>query len=136
MLDLKTRPISLISNWDLVREILATYGPEKVHKMRKAALERFEELGIPTTKHEEFKYLSLRALEEVEWKPAYGAVVDRFELSSVPLGELDAITVAFVNGEYAPELSSAHFLPDGVFIGPLRDAWDICRDVVDQHLTR
>src|ERR1022692_4369173 len=111
MIDLKSTPHSLIENFELMKGLLATYGPDCLQVLREKAFRQYSEFGIPTTKDEEFKYLSLRALEEGRFAPAYGATIDRFQLEQTSVGQVDAITVTFVNGEYAPELSSAHVLP-------------------------
>ena len=136
MIDLKTRPHSVISNWDLVKGILETFGPAKLQSLRETSLREWEEVGFPTHKDEEFKYFSLRALDEAQFKPAYGALVDRFEVSQTTVGDIDAITVGFINGEYAPEISSDHLLPAGVFVGSIKDGYGICPEVVDRHLTK
>lgn len=122
MIDLATRPSRLLTNFDEVRSILSALGPESLDEVRFKAFARFKDAGIPTQKDEEFKYISLRILEEGHFGPAYGATVERSQLAKVPLGELDAITLAFVNGQYAPELSTADLLPPGAFIGTLADA--------------
>jgi Fe-S cluster assembly protein SufD len=136
MLDLSSRPHSIIENWSVLRNLLATYGPDWLQAKRSDALDRFEAVGFPTAKDEEFKYLPLRALADAKFSPAYGALVDRHEVSPRPLGNVDAITLAFINGEYAPELSSANALPAGVFIGSLKDAWELEHRLIDAHLTR
>ena len=123
MLDLGARPSSLIENFGLLRDLLKTYGPEWLHALRQNAFSDFERLGVPSTADEEFKYISLKVLEEGRFGPAYGATIDRHQLSQTTLGALDAVTLTFVNGEYAPELSSSHLLPEGVFVGTLPDAY-------------
>jgi Fe-S cluster assembly protein SufD len=125
MLDLTTKPQNLVSNWTLVSGVLETFGPAHLQPLRQRSISAFERAGIPSQKVEEFKYLSLRELEETDWQPAYGAIVDRRELEDQPFGKIDAITVTFVNGEYAPELSSEQKLPDGVYVGTMADAWDL-----------
>src|SRR5579862_3145619 len=130
MIDLTTRPHSLLENFDMVRELLRTYGPDSLVDLRDRSFQEFQRFGIPTTQVEEFKYLSLKVLEEGRFRPAYGAILDRHQLEQTPLGALDAITVTFLNGEYAPELSSAHALPEGVFVGTLRDAFLTHEEVV------
>ncbi|HWD39558.1 MAG TPA: Fe-S cluster assembly protein SufD [Fimbriimonas sp.] len=120
-LDLNARPSSLVSNFEAVRDLLRTYGPDSLQEMRERAFKEFNKFGIPTSKDEEFKYISLKVLEEGKFGPAYGATVDRFQLGQTVLGKVDAITVTFLNGEAAIELSSHDALPDGVFVGTLRD---------------
>jgi Fe-S cluster assembly protein SufD len=123
MTTLGERPHSLIENFTLMKGVLAASGPEQLQALREAAFRRFEEAGLPKTKDEEFKYVSLRALEEGRFSPAYGATVDRRQIETTTLGKVDAITVTFVNGQHAPELSSAHALPQGVFVGSLEDGF-------------
>jgi Fe-S cluster assembly protein SufD len=134
MLDLDTRPSSLIENFGLLRDLLRTYGPESLHEMRQSAFAEFERFGIPTTSDEEFKYVSLKVLSEGRFGPAYGATIDRHQLEATPLGALDAITITFVNGEYAPELSSSQILPDGVFVGTLPDGFLAHEAIILKHL--
>ncbi len=134
MIDLKSTPHSLVENFNLMKGLLATYGPDELQVLREKAFRNFTEFGIPTTKDEEFKYLSLRALEDGRFAPAYGATIDRFELEQSVLGPIDAINVVFINGEYAPELSSAHALPKGVFIGSLKDGFTVYEEVILEHL--
>lgn len=134
MIDLNSDPHSLIENFELMKGLLATYGPESFQTLRERAFRSYSEFGIPTTKDEEFKYLSLRVLEEGRFKPAYGATIDRYQLEQTVLGEIDAITVTFVNGEHAPELSSAHILPAGVFIGSIKDGLTVYEDQIVKHI--
>ena len=134
MIDLKSGNHSLVENFELMKGLLATYGPDSFQVLRDRAFRNFSEFGIPTTKDEEFKYLSLRALEEGHFKPAYGATIDRFQVEQTIVGQVDAITVTFVNGEHAPELSSAHILPAGVFIGSIKDGLTVYEDKIVQHI--
>lgn len=134
MLDLQKRPLQVEENHHQLRELLGTYGPASLQDVRDAALLRFLSAGVPTQKDEEFKYVSLRVLEEGRFGPAYGATIDRHEANETPLGKLDAITLSFINGQYAPELSSADSLPDNVFVGELRDGLMIHEETVLRHL--
>jgi len=134
MIDLKTNTHSLIENFELMKGLLATYGPESLHMLRERGFRSYSEFGIPTTKDEEFKYLSLRALEEGEFKPAYGATLDRYQLEKTVIGHIDAITVAFVNGEHAPELSTDHILPEGCFVGSIKDGLVLHEEIIVKHI--
>src|SRR5476651_1562950 len=104
MIDLKTETHSLLENFELVKGLLGTFGPESFQVLRERAFRSYSEFGIPTTKDEEFKYLSLRDLEETRFKHAYGATVERSQVEETLVGGIDAITVTFVNGEHAAEL--------------------------------
>ena len=122
MIDLQARPSSLIENWSNLRGVLGASAPAYLDPVRESAFKRFEAKGIPSTKDEEFRYLLLRDLADVRYQPAYGSTVSRAEVGKTPLGEFEAITVAFINGQYAPELSTIHVLPDGAFAGTLEEA--------------
>ncbi len=133
MIELQTRPHSLIENWYELRGVLGASGPASLDAFRAERFGKFQGVGLPTTRDEEFKYISLRALEEEKFVAAYGATVTRAEIETTPLGSFEAITVAFVNGQYAPELSTTHVLPNGSFVGSLEDAFDQGLPVLD-HL--
>jgi Fe-S cluster assembly protein SufD len=90
--------------------------------LREQAIREYQEFGIPTRKDEEFKYTSLRALQEKKYKFGFGANVDREDLVNFTLGQTVAFTVTFVNGQYAPELSSHDHLPKGTFVGIASEA--------------
>jgi Fe-S cluster assembly protein SufD len=136
MIDLQSRPHSLIANFGLLKDLLKSYGSEAVQALRERSISKYEALGVPTLRDEEYKYVSLRVLEEGHFGPAYGATVDRNQIAEKGFGKFDAITLAFVNGEYAPELSSAHALPDEVFVGTLADGFQFYDDLVTTNLGR
>ncbi|MHB8637638.1 MAG: Fe-S cluster assembly protein SufD [Fimbriimonadaceae bacterium] len=117
------RTSRLTADYESIKGLLDSLGPASLASMREAARARFEVVGLPTTKDEEFKYVSFRALEEGRFGLPYGAIVDRHHVAEHPIGKLDAITVAFINGQYAPELSSDQLLPDGAYVGPLADGF-------------
>ena len=125
---------SLISNHDQVRGLLATYGPPALQRLRDDALERYAKAGLPTARDEEFKYTPLGELRETELLPAYGSNIFRADLAKTPIGGIDAITLAFANGEEAPELSIEGALPEGVIFKPLREALEENEDLVMRHL--
>ena len=134
MTDLKNEIHSFIENFELKKDFLATYGPEAFQNLRDRGFRAYSEFGIPSTRDEEFKYLSLRLLDEGKFKPAYGATIDRYQLEQTIVGPIEAITVTFVNGEYAPELSDAHALPAGVFIGSIQDGLSVYEEKIVEHI--
>lgn len=127
-------PHSLERNYAAVREMLAALGPSDLDQVRAAAFARFQAQGIPTTKHEEWKYTSLRGLAEADFQPAYGANIFREDLAETVVGKIEAATLGFVNGESAPEISTEQILPEGVVFSTLEDAYLTHRDLVLSHL--
>ena len=128
------KPHRLIANHEQLRDLLGTYGPASLQRLRDEALERYMRAGIPTAKDEEFKYTPLGDLREVEFQPAYGSNVFRSDLLNTAVGGIEAITLAFVNGEYAPEISTEGALPKGAIFCSMHDALEEHEELVLAHL--
>ena len=93
-----------------------------LRKLRNEAMERFLDLGFPTTKVEAWKYTNLRPIAEAVWTPACSAPIQpqiAVELASARIP--GAIEIVFVNGQFAPELSSLGGLEQGVRVTSLRE---------------
>ena len=97
-------------------------GGAGVLNARREAAERFEALGLPHRRMEEWKYTDLRQALKDALPPR---IADKTALKEAdvtvalgPLGEVDAHRVVFVNGTYRPELSTKGVL-DGLDFTPL-----------------
>jgi Fe-S cluster assembly protein SufD len=134
MIDLKERIHSLIENFTLLETLLDALGPASWQSKRKPALDRFELRGIPTHKDEEWRFTPLNLLRETAFKAAYGATVSRGEFEGTPVGKVDAATIAFINGQEAPELAVPRNLPNGVFVGTIAQALEDIPEVVERWL--
>ena len=66
--------------------------------------------------------------------PAYGANIFREDLKETLAGKIEAATLGFVNGEFAPEISTEQVLPDGVAFCTLQDAFGTHPEIVSKHL--
>jgi Fe-S cluster assembly protein SufD len=80
--------------------------PSFVEASRKAAIARFAELGLPTRRHEEWKYTNPATIAKVAWQPAQAAAIDRGALDALGL-PLDGPRLVFVNGRFDAALSDA-----------------------------
>ncbi len=119
------KPHSLIANFETIEGVLSLFGPASLLEWRRSNFARFEAVGIPTTRDEEFKYLSLRVLSESQYQPAYGATIYREDLDAHSVCGLDAYTLAFINGQFAPELSNIAGLPDSVIVADFEEAFEV-----------
>ena len=84
---------------------------------RTAAAQQLLAEGFPTTRDEEFRFtnvgpISARAYPAADLPPARASLDALRAQATVP--GLDAHEIVFVNGRYAPELSSIDRLPAGV----------------------
>jgi len=73
---------------------------------REKAFQVHQGLGIPTTKHEEWKYTSLRDLSEAYFVAAGPKQVSAEQLASTGYPGWECVQIVFVNGHYCEELSS------------------------------
>lgn len=88
--------------------------------LRTAAFQRFEHLGYPTQKQEEWGYTNPAPFSQAT-PPAVAdtAGLTRNDAKSHSYDGLDAFELIFVNGHYAPSLSSLRPLPSGVRVQSL-----------------
>ncbi|MFD1554021.1 Fe-S cluster assembly protein SufD [Paraburkholderia silviterrae] len=94
---------------------------------RRHAFERFETLGFPGTQLEAWKYTNVTAIAQPRWHfaPAHPAHADLGGIANLVsdlVPEDAANRFVFVNGRYAPKLSRLADLPEGAFVGSLRQA--------------
>src|SRR5436309_11956889 len=99
--------------------------PPWVFPLRKAGLARFAELGFPTVQHEDWRFTNVAPIAKLPFKPVFelsrdgltGEAVSKFTLGSLPASRL-----VFLNGHYAPELSSPGPQQPGVIVSGLAAA--------------
>ncbi len=130
------RVTSLVENHSGLCGLLNTYGPQSLAKLRTESLAKFAAVGVPSSKDEEYKYLPLHPLKETAFGPAYGATIDPGDLADLAYRNDEAITITFVNGEYAPELTNVTGLPNGARVMGLHDAFEHHEGLVMRHLTQ
>ncbi len=83
-------------------------GGKGVGALRRSAMARFQELGLPHRRVEEWKYTDLRAaLKDAVNVAGAGAAVSQAHADEAlgALARLDAYRMTFVDGQYDPELS-------------------------------
>jgi Fe-S cluster assembly protein SufD len=104
--------------------------PERVRRIRAQAAERFNTLGWPTTRLEEWKYTSLTSLAGIDWKvdPSKG------DDPVSPFGDRPIAELIFVNGGlHANRATLANEHP-GIRILPMREAME--NESFAQHFAR
>ena len=87
---------------------LTMHGTSPLASIRKAAFQTFDQLGIPTVKHEEWKYTRISSLFNTEYHVPSPSSVSVTEADFEPLrlpGFRDATELVFVNGMFVPHLS-------------------------------
>jgi Fe-S cluster assembly protein SufD len=113
---------------------LAGVLPAAARGLRERGLARFSELGFPTPALEDWKYTNPAPIARQAFAlPAPG--IPAAAAARVAQARLGAgIELIFVNGCYAPALSSPGTTPPGAFVGSLRRALDECPEPIAPHL--
>jgi Fe-S cluster assembly protein SufD len=104
---------------------LTAESPSWLGETRRKARDRFAEVGLPTTRDEEWKYTSLAPLAAIPFDLDAAAGVDRVSEEGIApflMGDPSWGRLVFVNGRYSSKLSAVPFLPGGVQIGGLAEA--------------
>jgi Fe-S cluster assembly protein SufD len=108
--------------FELVEPQLAGETLPWLSRARGAALDRFDALGFPTTRDEDWKYTRVAAIEKRAFKspaPSSGRVT-REQIRPLMLD--GTCRMVFVDGRYDPALSRVGPLPAGARIGNLASA--------------
>jgi Fe-S cluster assembly protein SufD len=113
-------------------------APQWTRSLRLSAIARFEELGFPTTKNEDWHFTSVAPIAERDFAPLTSATgsVTPAQLAPFTFGAIGWHTLVFVNGRFDASLSSVGGLPDGVSVLPLARAYDELPLLLEQHLGR
>ena len=105
--------------------------------IRKAAFARFAELGFPTIKHEEWRHTNVAPIAGTDFEPARADGLNITTRQIEPfLFDRDGYRLVFVNGRFAPELSSTHSPPDGLKVVNLAQAIVSEASLLERHLAR
>ncbi|MCP9769907.1 Fe-S cluster assembly protein SufD [Lacihabitans sp. LS3-19] len=75
------------------------------NKIRRSAFEKYKSLGLPSVKNEDWKYSNLKGLEKISVSFPKASNFDSSIFKSLPLSDLEGISLCFVNGIFQTELS-------------------------------
>ncbi|MBV6458726.1 MAG: FeS cluster assembly protein SufD [Fimbriimonadaceae bacterium] len=101
-------------------------------ELRERALRHHVELGIPTIKHEEWKYTSLRSVTDSVFAAPVEFAVDEQFVETLVFGD-DPVRVVMVNGRFHEDLTSSLRHIDGLHVRLLDCALDQASDVLSEH---
>jgi len=113
-------------------------SPPWMETLRRAAIARFDELGLPTTREEEWRFTSLAPLEGVPFRPAASEPGTLRPDEEERLGPAAAggIRLVFVDGRFSAQHSSTDDLPEGVILESLAEALKSRSKLIKPHLGR
>ena len=113
-------------------------GTAWLTEMRERAMERFQALGFPTPRDEEWRFTSVAPIAETTFALATNgrASLESVDLAPFRLTNAALAELVFVNGRYAADLSTIRTLPPGVRIDSLASALTSRPDEIEQYLAR
>ncbi len=115
-------------------------APPWARSLRLSAITRFEELGFPDTRNEDWHFTSVAPIAERDFAPLTSAGesqgITAEQLAPFAFGATDWHTLVFVNGRFNAALSRTAGLPVGVEVLPLARAYDELPLLVEQHMGR
>ncbi len=103
---------------------------------RVAAVRRLEELGLPTVRHEDWRFTSLASLAPLALRRAGEADGARAAALLARAPAQEGARLVFLNGRFRPELSTRGRLPRAAVLAPLAEALRELPDRVAPHLGR
>jgi len=111
--------------------------PRWLDERRRAAMARFGERGLPSVRDEDWRQTPIGAVARIPFgRPAPDATVAANALAPLAFGHaFDGHQIVFVNGRYAPSLSSLG-AEDGVRIESLARVLDREPALIERHLGR
>lgn len=121
---------------------LASADPLWIQRLRDTAFAKFEELGLPTTSNEEWKYTNVQPIARAAFQPdiedPIEASLSESDLRRFSYPETKDSQMVFLNGFYRPDLSSIGALPEGVVAIDIRQALrdESVADVLREQLAR
>ncbi|MEL7061541.1 MAG: Fe-S cluster assembly protein SufD [Acidobacteriota bacterium] len=116
--------------------------PAEVATLRRAGRQRFAEVGIPSTRLEDWRFTNLAPIARTEFRHGpgfdadaptpHGLTGEKLDVFRIP----DCLDFVFVNGRFSRALSDSEELPAGVFVGSLAQALQQIPQHVLPHLGR
>lgn len=117
--------------------------PSWFGSLRESAMDRFDQLGFPSVKEEEWKYTNVAPISKLNFKPALTSVdadtlVTSAELAKFGYVEAQGNQLVFRNGVLRQDLSSITGLPAGVVAIDLAEAIADANygELIREHLAR
>jgi Fe-S cluster assembly protein SufD len=113
-----------------------TQLPPWVAGLREQAIERFAEVGFPTTRQEDWRFTDVSELSRLALRPVQGAGKVTAAALEGMLGGTAPLRLVFVDGTFDAARSSRSALPEGVWAGSLAEALSRDGRVGTRHLGR
>jgi Fe-S cluster assembly protein SufD len=136
MTQLAEEKLTYLSNFSRIEKQVGGVGRMWLDQTRKAAMDRFAEVGFPSNKLEEWRFTNVAPLAKIPFKPAPVIELRPDDVAAFTFGHDAAAELVFVNGHFAPNLSVTRDLPRGAKVISLAAAIENEPELLENHLTR
>jgi Fe-S cluster assembly protein SufD len=121
------------------REMAVQREPDWVASLRQSAFSSFVETGFPTVQDEDWRFTNVAPIARLPFNPVFsgdGSEIDPQALAQLTFASLKGHKLVFVNGQYAPGLSSVNKLENGVRILSLAEVLRCDPEFIEGQLGR
>ncbi len=125
-----------IENFGILENSLNGESKSSFHKIRRDAIAKFEQLGFPTLKNEEWKYTNVSPLFNYRFKPSKENKVSKNAVEKLRIKGLKANLIVFVNGNYSENLSDTQNDSDGFKIESFAKIIKNEPEILSQHFAK
>ncbi|WP_341225080.1 Fe-S cluster assembly protein SufD [uncultured Arcticibacterium sp.] len=109
---------------------------EAYNQRRIAAIDSFNKLGFPTTKHEEWKYSNVKNLVKGAYNLSAKKSLQSEGLKSLEIPGLEGIILYFVNGYFQEELSDLSLAEGKISIQTFQEAQSNNPEILNKHFSK
>jgi Fe-S cluster assembly protein SufD len=109
----------------------------KIHSIRIDAIKRFEKIGFPEFKTEEWKYTNIRPITEKDFTlaPETSALTSE-NVKKFIIPGLKANILVFINGKYSEKFSKIISKDKDIFIGSLKSGLIQHKNIIEEHFSK
>ena len=98
-------------------------------------MERFAQLGFPTTSHEDWRFTNISPIRETMFELSdSGQSIGQQDVEAIRIPGVIGSQLVFVNGRFSQSLSQLATLPEGVRVLTLAEALVSEQDAIQNHL--
>jgi len=125
------------SQFEMIEKSLNGEASGNLHTLRKVAMDRFNELGFPTTRDEEWRFTNISPLTKISFESPLASRQDGMTWEDIERFAFGTENnLVFINGRFASGLSKSEGIPQGVIAGSLATALKLNPELVHRHLGR
>lgn len=114
-------------------------GPDWIRDARRRAMTRFADVGFPTLQDEDWRFTNVAPVTKLPFRPVFALAADdvtRETLQSLTFAKLPGSRLVFLNGHFAPALSTLAPAQGGVTITNLATVLATDAALLKPHLFR